>query len=274
MPRELRCVVSESAWRAIEAAHAQTGDSVSSLVERAIADAFGLTHHSIFQVSTSTAVVEGVFGGFVTVADLKRHGDFGLGTFDGLDGELIMVDGECYQASAGGVVGIADDTQGVPFGVVTRFVEDASLALGTSPTFADFERRIDAQRPTENLFVGIRAEVIASHLSLRSACKAEPGEGLVEATRHQSAFSANDVRGTLIGFWTPTYASAINVPGYHFHFVDEDRQFGGHVLGMTLVSASVSMHFESDVHLVLPETAEFLEADLRRDPTEALEITE
>jgi acetolactate decarboxylase len=274
MAKELRCVVSESTWTALEAERVRTGDSLSHVVQRAISDGLGLTHHSIFQVSTSTAVVEGVFGGYVTVAELKQHGDFGLGTFDGLDGEMIMVDGECYQATNDGVVNRAEPEWGVPFGVVTRFEEDLASTVDAESSFVEFQHLVDTQRPSENLFVGIRAEVFALRMSLRAACKAAPGEGLVEAVQHQSEFSAKAVHGTLVGFWTPTYASAFNVPGYHFHFLDDDREFGGHVLDMDIATASVSLHLESDMHVVLPETAEFLSADLRTDPTTALEITE
>jgi acetolactate decarboxylase len=274
MSRELICNVSESVWNAIEDERLRTGESVSHLIERAVSESFGLDHHSIFQVSTSTAVVEGVFGGYVTVADLKRHGDFGLGTFDGLDGEMIMVDGECYQATAGGVANVAADDTGVPFGVVTRFHRDSSVSMGPAESLGEFERSIDNYRPSQNLFVGVRAEIDASRLSLRAACKAYPGEGLVEAVRHQSEFTAENLSGTLVGFWTPTYASAFNVPGYHFHFVDRERGFGGHVLDLEMAGGDVSFHFESDIHVALPETAEFLQADLRTDPTDALEITE
>lgn len=274
MARELNCNISESVWNAIEAERLRTGESTSHLIERAVSESLGLNHHSIFQVSTSTAVVEGVFGGYVTVADLKQHGDFGLGTFDGLDGEMIMVDGECYRATADGAVNAAAADTGVPFGVVTRFETDRQIESGPFKSLSDFEESIDGHRLSENLFVGIRAEVSAPWASMRAACKAYPGEGLVEAVRHQSEFTATDLRGTLVGFWTPTYASAFNVPGYHFHFIDEERSFGGHVLDIRIDEGAVAFHFESDVHVILPETTEFLEADLTQDPTDALEVTE
>ena len=274
MARELKCDVSERVWNAIEAERERTGETTAQIVEHAIAEAFDLTQHAIFQVSTSAAVVEGVFGGFVTVEEMKRHGDFGLGTFDGLDGEMVMVDGECYQIGANGVVRIAENGIGIPFGVVTRFHDDLSVSVDRAESMNAFEEALDSHRPSQNLFVGIRAEVTASSASLRAACKADPGEGLVEAVKHQSEFQTGDVSGTLVGFWTPTYASAFNVPGYHFHFIDDTRQFGGHVLDMEVTRADASLHFESDVHVVLPETAEFLEADLSTDPTEALSVTE
>ncbi len=94
------------------------------VVDRALSTAFDLERHSLFQVSTSNALVQGVFQGAVTVQELKRNGDFGLGTFDGLDGELIMLDGVCHRATGGGVVTSPPDDARVPFAVVTHFRPD------------------------------------------------------------------------------------------------------------------------------------------------------
>ena len=102
MTPRLNAEVSESVWRALSDESEHTGDSISTVLDRALATAFDLERHSLFQVSTSNALVQGVFQGAVTVRELKGKGDFGLGTFDGLDGELIMLDGVCYRATGGG----------------------------------------------------------------------------------------------------------------------------------------------------------------------------
>jgi acetolactate decarboxylase len=172
------------------------------VVDRALSTAFDLERHSLFQVSTSNALVQGVFQGAVTVQDLKRNGDFGLGTFDGLDGELVMLDGVCHRATGGGVVTSPPDEARVPFAVVTHFHPDASLTTG-SGSLADLTASLDATRPSENLFVGIRVDGRFERLSMRAACAAESGENLLEATAHQSEFAVVDVEGTLVGFWAP-----------------------------------------------------------------------
>jgi acetolactate decarboxylase len=82
------------------------------------------------------------------------------------------------------------------------------------------------------------------------------------------------VPGTLLGFWSPPYARSFNVPGYHFHFVSADRSLGGHVLDLSADTLDIAVHVESDVHVALPDTAEFLAADLRGDTAEALDIAE
>jgi acetolactate decarboxylase len=270
----LTCDVSESVWRALQAESKQTGSSLSQVVDRVLSASFDLDRHSLFQVSTSNALVQGVFRAAVTVADLKRHGDFGLGTFEGLDGELVMLDGVCYRATAGGVVTSPGDDSGTPFAVVTRFRSDHDRTLDSAATMRDLTGHIDDWKPSENLFIGIRVEARFGSLVMRAACKAAPGEGLVEATSHQSEYRATDITGTLVGFWAPRYARAVSVPGYHFHFISNDRTLGGHVLDLAASDLDVAIHIDSELHIAIPETAEFLEADLSGDHEEALDRAE
>lgn len=265
--------MSESVWQALLDESEQSGDSLSTVVDRALSTAFDLERHSLFQVSTSNALVQGVFSGTVTVHDLKRNGDFGLGTFDGLDGELVMLDGVCHRATGGGAVTSPPDDARVPFAVVTHFLPDLSLTTGPG-SLADLARFLDAARPSENLFVGIRVDGRFERLSMRAACAAEPGETLLEATAHQSEFTVVGVEGTLVGFWAPLYARAVNVPGYHFHFISEDRGLGGHLLDMEAGRLEVGIQVESELHIAIPETEEFLTADLSGDHQEALHQAE
>ncbi|MEM6462245.1 MAG: acetolactate decarboxylase [Pseudomonadota bacterium] len=270
----LRCRVSNSLWHALQDEASRTGSSISHVVQSALSQALDLEHHSLFQVSTSGAVVKGVFKGCTSVADLKSHGDFGLGTFEDLDGELIMLDGRCYQAVADGVTREADDNWLVPFATVTRFRADHSAEIERIASLNELEQTLDRLRPSQNIFVGLRIEGVFERVDMRAACKALPGESLVEATSHQSEFGFDNIEGTLVGVWTPAYAKAIGVPGYHLHFLSKDRSRGGHVLDVKADRLSAAMHLETDIHIGIPETRSFLEADLRDDPSKALDVAE
>jgi len=265
---KLHCQISRSLWNAIQLQLKNSGESLSHLVERSLATELKMTQHSLFQVSTSRALVEGVFGGCTTVQQLKQFGDFGLGTFDQLNGEMILLDGHCYQAVQEGGVQEVDDTATVPFATVTRFSTDHAVQLKQVNAFSDFTNQLDQIKPSSNLFAGFRVEGTFKTLSLRAACRAEKEEKLVEAISHQSVFSVDDVVGTLVGFWAPPYSSAISVPGYHFHFIDAKRELGGHVFDLTAESLQVEVHLENEIHLALPETREFLAADLQSDGSE------
>lgn len=128
------------------------------MVDALLAEALELERHSLFQVSTSNALVQGVFGGVITVGELRRHVDFGLGTFTGVDGELVMIDGDCFRATAGGVVEVADDRREVPFALVTRFDADVTVNIDGSPDLGELTGMVDSMRPSENLFIGVRVD--------------------------------------------------------------------------------------------------------------------
>src|SRR5215467_8760048 len=117
----LTCEVSETLMRALAARSARTGEPPAHIVMSALADAVEVEHATLFQVSTSTALVKGVYNGVVTVGSLRNHGNFGLGTFDGLDGEMLVLDSHFYQIRGSGKVTEASDDARVPFAVVTAF---------------------------------------------------------------------------------------------------------------------------------------------------------
>lgn len=274
MPREISCSVSESVWRAIRELSLREDRSFSEVVDALLSEALDLERHSIFQVSTSSALVKGVFGGTATVGDLRRHGDFGLGTFAELDGEMILIDGECFRATTGGELSVAGPDREVPFAVVTRFFPDISEGIRANVDLDALTERIDEMRPSQNLFVGIRIDGHFEEVIMRAICRAFPGESLVDATEHQSEFTVESIEGTLVGLWSPDYTRSVSVPGYHLHFISTDRTVGGHVLGLRSSELSVDLQTESDLHLALPETVEFLTADLAGDHREELSKAE
>jgi len=66
----------------------------------------------VFQVSTIKALLAGVYDGEVTFGQLKQQGDLGLGTLNGLDGEMVAVDGRFYQIKTDGVAyPVSDQTK-------------------------------------------------------------------------------------------------------------------------------------------------------------------
>jgi acetolactate decarboxylase len=96
------------------------------------------------------------------------------------------------------------------------------------------------------------------------------GTTLLQAAAVQPEFEFHDITGTLVGFWTPEYAKTLNVPGYHLHFISSDRTHGGHLLQCRGKELRLQMQREGEYHIALPETQDFLQANLTRDPTAAL----
>jgi acetolactate decarboxylase len=270
----LTCDISETLMQALQARSRRTGEPVAHIVMSSLADTLEINHSTLFQVSTSTALVEGVYGGVVTIAELKQHGSFGLGTFDGLDGEMLALDGCFYQVLGDGSVRQARDDARVPFAVVTEFHAERDFVIDRVESFDDLAAQLDGRRDTGNLFFAVRIDGRFSRIRTRALCRTASGVSLVDATAHQPEFALTDATGTAVGFWTPLYARTINVAGWHLHFVTDDRTGGGHVLNCEGVNLRVQIQDLTDVRIAMPETASFLQADLSQDPSQELDLAE
>lgn len=214
------------------------------------------------QYSTLGALQVGLFDGQLTFAALERRGDFGLGTFNRLNGELIVVGGVAYQVTADGKVHHVRPAQRTPFAVVTRFEPDLTRpAPGGS--LAELEAAIDQMRPSDNLPYAVRVRGSFTSMLVRSEpAQQKPYPTLDEALAGQVEFPLEDVRGVLVGFWLPAYMSGVNAAGYHFHFITAGRTAGGHVLDCVLDEGTVSLDQTARWRVQLPTNQEFMEAQL------------
>lgn len=226
--------------------------------------------HTLYQVSTATSLVEGIYQGSVQVADLREHGNLGLGTFEGLDGEMVVVDGHFFQVRSDGSVKEVNDNVLSPFAAVTAFSPDRSIALDDCPDLSHLTSQFDTLRTSDNFFYALRVDGIFDYIRARAMRRTNEGIPLVQAAAVQPEFEFRNISGTLVGFWTPEYAKTLNVPGYHLHFISADRTHGGHILQCRGKNLRLQIQREGDFHIVLPETEDFLKANLRRDPTAAL----
>jgi acetolactate decarboxylase len=251
-----------------------SGAPVDHLVNRALAEYLGVEHHTMFQVSTAGALVEGVYQGAVSVGTIREHGDFGLGTFEDLDGEMVVLDGHVFRVASDGSVREADDDDATPFAVVTRLGSGPTFELDDIDDFAALTDALDAQRESGNVFFAVRIDGRFDAVHVRAACRTAPGIPLVVATEQQAEFELGAVTGTMVGFWSPPYASGVEVAGYHVHFLTDDRTAGGHVLSCRGSGLRVQLQEEGDIHLALPDTAAFRRADLEHDPTADLDRAE
>ena len=262
--------LSESLKRGLLERCSRTGESIEHVIQAALIAELDIEHHTIFQISTATALVEGVYQGCVSVGEIKKHGDFGLGTFDSLDGEGIMLDGEVWQAKGDGTLRKVSDNTLAPFWVVTSFKPDRTLFLSKISSWEGLCAQIDKERKSENILFSIHLSGVFSSIDYRVACKTNPGTDLVTATQQQAMFHLEHCEGDLIGFWSPHYAKTLNVPGYHLHFLSKDRRHAGHVLELKAESLHLELSEENHLHVALPESKAFLQADLSADPAAAL----
>jgi acetolactate decarboxylase len=208
-------------------------------------------HHTLFQTSTIDALLDGNYDGDVTFAELAGRGDFGLGTLDALDGEMISLDGDFYQIGSDGVAYQIDRRSRTPFAVVTFFEPNLSRTLdGTD--LAGLRARVD-RILDPSVCCAVRADGHFEYIKTRSVPRQrKPYPPLLEVVKNQPVFELYDVRGSLVGFRFPDYAQGLNVAGYHFHFITADRRSGGHVLDCRLTEGELQIDREADLRVELP----------------------
>ena len=211
-------------------------------------------HHTLFQTSTIDALLSGNYEGDVSFAELEAYGDFGLGTFDALDGEMIGLDGAFYQVKADGRAYEVDERTKTPFAVVKFFepseIRQLAAPMNYAALLAHLNEIVAGDVATCN---AVRVDGHFRFVKTRSVPRQhKPYPPLVEAVKHQPTFEFHDVRGSLVGFRFPDYVGGLNVSGYHFHFITEDRSAGGHLLECEMSRGELRVDHESDLNLELP----------------------
>jgi acetolactate decarboxylase len=268
--KTIACNLPDSLYEALVERMKTDKANCDHVVSMALSQSLGRPIHTLFQVSTSAALVEGLYQGAVRISRLLRHGDFGLGTFIDLDGEMVVLEGVCYRAASDGAVTTVEGDRLIPYAVVTRFSVEFAKRSQQVNRFSDLVAVCDGLRSSENVFYAFRVEGKFSFVKTRVMKAVTQGTGLKAASSGQEEFTFEDQEGTLVGLWSPGFAGSFSVPGYHFHFLSADRKRGGHVLECRAVDLTIGGCAMHEMHVSLPETAEFLKADLSRNPSEDL----
>lgn len=215
-----------------------------------------------YQYSPIRLLMEGKFDGEMTVGELLRHGNVGIGTFNALDGEMVILDGQAYQARADGKVIRVDDAQKVPFAVVARLPRELFDPAEAKPSDANmvvFSLAMDNSIGQVNQVAVVAAHGRFSRMKVRSvSAQKKPYPRLSEAAKSQAVFERENVWGTLVAFRCPPYMTGVNVPGWHMHFLSDDRQFGGHVLDFAMSSIHVASACCHELRLIMPEGSDTL----------------
>ena len=116
-------------------------------------------HGVLVQASTYSALQAGDYSGETTLKELRAHGDFGLGTFDALDGEMALLNGTFYQIKSDGNAYLANDSMKTSFADVTSFEVDRQLVFSEASNgplnYFELQNYLDQQLPTNNIFYAV-----------------------------------------------------------------------------------------------------------------------
>ncbi|MFA5291817.1 MAG: acetolactate decarboxylase [Phycisphaerae bacterium] len=228
----------------------------------------------ITQTSTIDALLAGAYDGQMTCRQLLTYGDFGIGTFDKLDGEMAILDGRIYQIKSDGKVYRPVSDIKTPFATVCNFKPDTQFKIQTAD-FKTVESIIDEKVPNQNQFLAVKISGTFKHIKVRSVpAQQKPYPPLAEVAKTQPVFEINDVTGTIVGFRTPPFVKGLNVPGCHFHFLSSDFTQGGHILDFELASGKCEIDKCNEFLLILPKDDSLKNIDLSKDKSEELQKVE
>lgn len=214
--------------------------------------------NQITQYSTIDALLNGMYDGDMTLESVKEYGDFGIGTFNRLNGEMAILDGIVYRINYDGTVSQPDlKTTKTPFVTTTYFQKSIQFEV-ENLNYDELKKYIDDKLSTFNHFYAVRIKGKFKYAKTRSVPKqSKPYKSLAEVVDEQSIFEFQDVEGDLIGFRSPPFVNGINVPGFHMHFLNLERNAGGHLLAVDIGSAIIEIMHIEEFNLLLPDTDQF-----------------
>jgi len=227
--------------------------------------------HVLFQASTIGALLDGAFDGDLSFAELARHGDLGLGTLNGLDGEMIALNGEFFRADVDGAIHPVPPGAKTPFAVVTRFEAEIDERIEGALSHEQLLSRLDSLTPASASSCAVRLDGRFDLVRARSVPRQSPPyRPLTEVVADQHVFELTGVAGTMLGFRFPAYAEGIEVSGYHLHFISDDRARGGHVLGSRSNGLRARLDPSDDLHVELPPRIDLADPGLAAETHAAL----
>ena len=233
---------------------------------------------TIYQVSLLQGLTLGDYNGSVSVKELKQKGDTGIGTFEGVNGELIMVDGTVYRAKSDGSIETAPDDETIPFANVTFFDSDEKQDISGVSSIADLKKLLDekVEKLGRNQFYMVRVDGTFKKMHARSELKQEkPYKPLAEALKtDQREFSWDNIEGTVVALYCPQYMKDLNAAGWHLHFVSKDKKYGGHVLELDVDKAELKIDCTQGFNMQLPDTEMFPTLDLTKDQSDDIKKVE
>lgn len=214
---------------------------------------------SIYQLSSIQNLLHGLYESDVTLGDVEKQGDFGVGTFKHLNGEMILLDGVTYQVLVDGTVQKPKPSVTIPWATVKKFKADHELKMAGEFLYPEIQGEISRILKSRNYLYAIKIQGTFENAKLRSVPAQIPPKTLklLDAVKEQKIFEHKTITGTMVGFRLPEYLMGLNATGYHFHFISDDHKAGGHVLDITLRKGTVQIDQSTKLELQLPTDSKF-----------------
>ena len=235
--------------------------------------------NKIYQVSTLQALALGYSKAVINVEQLLKQGNTGLGTFEDVNGEMIIMDGRCYRADqAGNVTEVSPET-GVPFAAVAKLYGTQQFSVESMPDLNAVRTMLTnkiEERFGLNSMQIVRIDGFFEKVDARSEAPYRSHHISLKDIlgQTQKAFIFENIRGSLVGVYFPDYMDGINMPGWHLHFLSEDRTKGGHVFDVSMREGKAYLDKISSIAIDLPKEAAFDTYSLKQDLQEEIKSVE
>ncbi|MEI6947278.1 acetolactate decarboxylase [Paraflavisolibacter sp. H34] len=231
--------------------------------------------NGITTFSTIDALLSGIYDGPFSLKEVKKAGNMGIGTVNGLDGELLVYKNKAYAIKSDGVPYALPDSVKVPWATITQFKPGKALPLLPGWNYAACTAHIDSFLTSLNYGYALLVEGTFELVKTRSVPRQQPPYvKMTEIVKTQPVFMLERVEGIMVGFRFPSFVKGVNVPGYHFHFITKDRKAGGHVLDFKIAKAVVLVDQALQLSTILPEGEAFRNLSLEEDREEELKKVE
>jgi alpha-acetolactate decarboxylase len=201
-------------------------------------------------------------------------GNQGLGTFILMNGELLLLDGVCYQLLAEGRIRIASPEDEVPYCAITQFSPEKTFPNIKLEKKSSIDGVLEQWNThTKNLFISYRITGFFKSIKCRTVKGQEyEGQPLSELGKSQFVAEYKGIKGTVIGFRSPESWQGFSVAGEHMHFIDEERKIGGHVLELGDGEVEMQVAVVGNVHVELPRSDRFNEVSMKTDDEGVREV--
>ncbi|APX71942.1 acetolactate decarboxylase [Companilactobacillus allii] len=222
--------------------------------------------NTLYQHGTLALLVPGLLDGTITMKDLLSHGDTGIGTGEGLDGELIILDGTPYQVDSHGNVNLVDSNFTLPF-ANSHFADYAEMLEVEDISRNNLQKQITDAAKSSNTFYSVKITGTFKNIKTRAVQKSsQPYQSLAKTAENQSIFTKDSVEGTLLSYYSPAIFDGVAVGGFHSHLMSDEHDFGGHILSFESVSGVVSFQQFDNLEQHLPtDNKEYMEHDFSND---------
>lgn len=253
-----------------------TGESIDQLVTQIVRKGLTAQSHerALYVSAPLNALIEGIYQEDTEISDILEHGDFGLGTFNHLDGEMVVLDGTVYQLKSDGKAYVVSNDTKTPYACVSFFSPDSQEEIEKPLDFTDLSKLLERMIPSTNMIYAIHIEGTFSYIKTRSVPRQDSYRPLVEVAREQPEYEYENLDGVMTGFWTPKFMDALSVPGFHLHFLSGERSHGGHLLACKTEKIRISIQHLPKLEVGLPVSLDYLTAEFTRDLAADIEEAE